>query len=200
MNNNDLQSEQSVNKGPSNNGRKKKHKVARKDATIANTQSTGEGSGGSAIGLNASKTATNTTVTFNSNNIINNTKVPLKINKTTEMLQTIPTAVVDNNLDNVLKTVTQLDNTCDYSRCRIKTSLIGQDCRLCKQRFCMKHQLPEVHGCAGAVKRTERNEFLRPRQTLPISAALRRNEQKDAHSRLEQKLKEMSLARQKMRK
>lgn len=64
----------------------------------------------------------------------------------------------------------------------------------------MKHQLPEVHGCGGAAKKTERAEFLRPRQTLPISAALRRNEQKDAHSRLEQKLKEMSLARQKSHK
>lgn len=61
----------------------------------------------------------------------------------------------------------------------------------------MKHQLPEVHGCGGAAKKTERVEFIRPRQTLPISAALRRNEQKDAHARLEQKLKEMSLARQK---
>lgn len=123
-----------------------------------------------------------------------------KVNKTAEMLQTIPTAVVDNNLDSVLKTVTQMDNTCDFLRCRVKTSLIGQDCRLCKQRFCMKHQLPEVHGCGGAIKRTERAEFTRPRQSLPISAALRRNEHKDAHTRLEQKLKEMSLARQKMRK
>lgn len=192
MNNNDLQFEH---KGPSSNGRKKKHK-GRKDVTT-NLPSTGESSG---IGVNASKIAPNSTVTFSSSNIINNTKAPPKINKTTEMLQTIPTAVVDNNLDNVLKTVTQLDNTCDYSRCRVKTSLIGQDCRLCKQRFCMKHQLPEIHGCAPAVKRVERSEFLRPRQTLPISAALRRNEQKDAHTRLEQKLKEMSLARQKMRK
>lgn len=123
-----------------------------------------------------------------------------KVNKTSEMLETIPTAVVNKNLDDVLKTVKTLDNTCDFSRCRTKTSLIGQDCALCKQRFCMKHQLPEVHGCGGAIKKTERNEFLKPRPTLPISAALRRNEQKDAHSRLEQKLKEMSLARQKVRK
>lgn len=149
-----------------------------------------------------------------------------KVNKTSELLETIPTTVVNNNLDDVLKTVRQLDNTCDFTRCRTKTSLIGQvsakinqlqwhmciqlsfisvhylwqDCTLCHQRFCMKHQLPEVHGCGGAAKKTERAEFLRPRQTLPISAALRRNEQKDAHSRLEQKLKEMSLARQKSHK
>lgn len=122
-----------------------------------------------------------------------------KVNKTSEMLQTISNTTVNKNLDEVLKTVRQLDNTCDFARCKTKTSLIYQDCKLCDQRFCMKHQLPEVHGCGGAIKKTERNEFLRPR-TIPISAALRRNEQKDAHTRLEQKLKEMSLARQKAKK
>lgn len=125
-----------------------------------------------------------------------------KVNKTSEMLETMSSANVNKNLDQVLKTVRQLDNTCDFARCRTKTSLIGQDCSLCEQRFCMKHQLPEVHGCGGAVKKCERTEFLKqkPRPTLPISAALRRNENKDAHARLEQKLKEMSLARQKAKK
>lgn len=123
-----------------------------------------------------------------------------KVNKTSEMLETISNSTVNTKLDEVLKTVRQLDNTCDFGRCRTKTSLIGQDCTLCQQRFCMKHQLPEVHGCGGAIKKEQRTEFLKPRPTLPISAALRRNEQKDAHSRLEQKLKDLSLARQRARK
>lgn len=123
-----------------------------------------------------------------------------KVNKTSEMLETISNTTVNTKLDEVLKTVRQLDNTCDFGRCRTKTSLIGQDCTLCQQRFCMKHQLPEIHGCGGAIRKEQRTEFLKPRPTLPISAALRRNEQKDAHSRLEQKLKEMSLARQRARK
>lgn len=122
-----------------------------------------------------------------------------KTNKTSEMLQGMSNTSVNKKLDDVLHTVRQLDNTCDFSRCKVKTSLIYQDCKLCDQRFCMKHQLPEVHGCGGAVRKTERTEFLKPR-TIPISAALRRNEQKDAHARLEQKLKELSLARQKARK
>lgn len=123
-----------------------------------------------------------------------------KVNKTSEMLETISSNTVNTKLDDVLKTVRQLDNTCDFGRCAKKTSLIFQDCSLCQQRFCMKHALPEIHGCGGAIKKEQRNEFLKPRPTLPISAALRRNEQKDAHARLEQKLKEMSLARQKVRK
>lgn len=130
--------------------------------------------------------------------IVTSSKPAKKVNKTSEMLETISNATVNTKLDEVLKTVRQLDNTCDFGRCRTKTSLIGQDCTLCQQRFCMKHQLPEIHGCGGAIKKEQRTEFLKPRPTLP--AALRRNEQKDAHARLEQKLKEMSLARQKVRK
>lgn len=133
----------------------------------------------------------------------NSSKPAKKVNKTSEMLETVSTNTVNTKLDEVLKTVRQLDNTCDFGRCRMKTTLLHFDCTLCQQRFCMKHQLPEVHGCGGAVKREQqqkqRSEFLK-RPTLPISAALRRNEQKDAHARLEQKLKEMSLARQKARK
>lgn len=130
--------------------------------------------------------------------IVTSAKPAKKVNKTSEMLETISNATVNTKLDEVLKTVRQLDNTCDFARCKTKTSLIGQDCTLCQQRFCMKHQLPEIHGCGGAIKKEQRTEFLKPRPTLP--AALRRNEQKDAHARLEQKLKEMSLARQKVRK
>lgn len=121
-----------------------------------------------------------------------------RTSKTSEMLEPIPTNVIENNLDNILEDVRQLDNTCDFSRCRTKTTYIGQDCALCKQRYCMKHQLPEVHGCGGAIKKVERTEFLKkPNQSLPISAALRRNEHKGAQARLEQKLKDMSLARKK---
>lgn len=72
----------------------------------------------------------------------NSSKPAKKVNKTSEMLETISANTVNTKLDDVLKTVRQLDNTCDFGRCRTKTSLIGQDCTLCQQRFCMKHQLP----------------------------------------------------------
>lgn len=148
--------------------------------------------------VTAKSAVTTTDNGMNTLRIVTSAKPAKKVNKTSEMLETISNATVNTKLDEVLKTVRQLDNTCDFGRCRTKTSLIGQDCTLCQQRFCMKHQLPEIHGCGGAIKKEQRTEFLKPRPTLP--AALRRNEQKDAHARLEQKLKEMSLARQKVRK
>lgn len=60
--------------------------------------------------------------------LLASSKPAIKVNKTSELLETIPTTVVNNNLDDVLKTVRQLDNTCDFTRCRTKTSLIGQVC------------------------------------------------------------------------
>lgn len=46
-------------------------------------------------------------------------------------------------LDDVLTAVKDVDNLCDFSRCKAKTSLMGQDCEYCSKRFCFKHGLPE---------------------------------------------------------
>lgn len=92
----------------------------------------------------------------------------------------------------VLAAVKQLDSTCDYARCKAKTTLMFQNCALCKQRFCFKHGLPEVHGCGEAVKRQEREEFLHP---TPLKTIRQEAELKKARERMEQKLKDMNLAR-----
>lgn len=97
-----------------------------------------------------------------------------------------------SNLFSVLAAVKQLDSTCDYARCKAKTTLMFQDCALCKQRFCFKHGLPEVHGCADAVKQKEREEFLHPK---PLKTIRQEAELKKARERMDQKLKDMSLAR-----
>ena len=59
-------------------------------------------------------------------------------------------------VDEVLKKVTNSDTTCDFSRCKQKTVLMGQHCDLCKKRFCFKHGLPEIHGCGSAIRKFER--------------------------------------------
>lgn len=96
------------------------------------------------------------------------------------------------SLSPVLAAVKQLDSTCDFARCKTKTSLIFQHCALCKQRFCIKHGLPEIHGCGEAVKRQEREQFLHP---TPLKTIRQEAELKKARERMEQKLKDMSLAR-----
>lgn len=117
---------------------------------------------------------------------------PKLVTKATEILEPLPSTIVDRNLDNVLEAVKTVDQTCDYKRCKQKTNMMGTDCGFCKQRFCFKHGLPEIHGCGDAVRRQEREEFLHP---LPAKTVQAQEDLKKAHGRLEQKLKQMNLSR-----
>ena len=38
---------------------------------------------------------------------------------------------------------------CAHSVCKTSTVLLGQTCSYCKERFCLAHGQPEVHGCAA---------------------------------------------------
>lgn len=117
---------------------------------------------------------------------------PKLVTKATEILEPLPPSTVDRNLDNVLEAVKTVDQTCDYKRCKQKTNMMGTDCGFCRQRFCFKHGLPEIHGCGEAVKKQEREEFLHP---LPAKTVQAQEDLKKAHGRLEQKLKQMNLSR-----
>lgn len=113
-------------------------------------------------------------------------------NDTTEMLQPIPTKVVNERLDTVLDAVRQLDTTCDYARCRTKTSLMHMDCSHCQLRYCIKHGLPEVHGCGEAIKRQEQADFRHP---VPHKTKQAEKDLNLARQKMEQKLKDLNLAR-----
>ncbi|XP_017865046.1 PREDICTED: DNA-binding protein SMUBP-2 [Drosophila arizonae] len=113
-------------------------------------------------------------------------------NNTLELLERIPSQVVDLKLDEVLTAVKTVDNLCDYPRCKTRTSLMGQDCEHCSKRFCFKHGLPEVHGCGEIKKREARKEFLHPK---PLKTIRQEEEHKNAKKKLNEKLKNMQVAR-----
>ncbi|XP_065095589.1 DNA-binding protein SMUBP-2 [Ochlerotatus camptorhynchus] len=117
---------------------------------------------------------------------------PKIVTKATEILEPLPSSTVDKNLDNVLEAVKTVDQTCDFKRCKQKTNMMGSNCGFCKQRFCFKHGLPEIHGCGEAVKKQEREEFMHP---LPAKTVQAQEDLKKAHSRLDKKLKQMNLGR-----
>ncbi|XP_053659844.1 DNA-binding protein SMUBP-2 [Anopheles marshallii] len=117
---------------------------------------------------------------------------PKVVTKAAELLQPINTEVVEKNLDKVLEAVKIVDLTCDFKGCKQKTNLVGTDCSFCKDRFCFKHSLPEIHGCGEAVKRKERELFLHP---MTGKAKAEQYEKQKAQVRLTQKLKQMSLER-----
>ncbi|EDW01869.1 GH21677, partial [Drosophila grimshawi] len=113
-------------------------------------------------------------------------------NNTLELLDPIPSQIVDLKLDEVLTAVKTVDNLCDFARCKTKTSLMGQDCEHCKKRFCFKHGLPEVHGCGEEKKREARKEFLNPK---PLKTVRHEEELKNAKKKLNEKLKNMQVGR-----
>ncbi|XP_030387248.1 DNA-binding protein SMUBP-2 [Scaptodrosophila lebanonensis] len=119
-------------------------------------------------------------------------KIDYGTNNTLELLERLPSQVVDIHLDDVLTAVKTVDNLCDFARCKAKTSLMGQDCGHCRKRFCFKHALPEVHGCGEEVKRVERKNFLHPK---PVASVRHEEEMAQAKKKLNAKLKDMQVGR-----
>ncbi|CRK92216.1 CLUMA_CG005726, isoform A [Clunio marinus] len=105
----------------------------------------------------------------------------------------------NKKLDEVLKDVKKVDETCDYKNCKQKTSLMGQTCTFCNHRFCYKHNLPEIHSknlgtkCDEIVKKKERDNFLHPK--IDTRSAKKKEEHDKAKKILELKLKQMQLER-----
>lgn len=113
-------------------------------------------------------------------------------NSTLELLEKIPSQMVDLKLDEVLTAVREVDNLCDYGRCKAKTTLIGETCKYCNKRFCFKHNLPEVHGCGEAAKTQTRKLFMNPK---PAKTYRQEAEIAQAKKRLQKKLQNMQAER-----
>lgn len=116
----------------------------------------------------------------------------IKTNDTTELLKTIPNQEFHNKFDDIIDTVIKVDNTCYFTKCKQKTNLMGVDCQFCKNKFCFKHGLPEVHGCGDAVKIDERKKFLHP---IPEKTKREQADLKKAQKTLNAKLKDMQISR-----
>ncbi|KAM7346041.1 uncharacterized protein ACRADG_012062 [Cochliomyia hominivorax] len=113
-------------------------------------------------------------------------------NNTVELLEKIPSQVVEMKLDDVLTAVKDVDNLCDFARCKTKTNLMGQNCDYCQKRYCFKHGLPEIHGCGEAAKKNERKLFLHPK---PAKTIKQEEELEKAKKKLHAKLKDMQVGR-----
>lgn len=70
---------------------------------------------------------------------------------------------------------------------------MGQNCELCKSRYCMKHSLAEVHGCGEAIKKKEREDFLHPK--VDTRKMQHQVDHDKAKKTLSTKLKQMELER-----
>lgn len=95
------------------------------------------------------------------------------------------------DLDAMLAEMTLMDSSCAFKGCKKKVNILGLQCRFCSRRFCMEHNIPEVHGCAEAAKKHARQAH----KHKPISSS---NDAKRTHlqRKLGSKLEELSSERQ----
>lgn len=71
------------------------------------------------------------------------------------------------DFDSVIAEFQEKDKRCSWTNCRIAVDLVALICVHCRQRFCISHGLPEVHGCGGAARKTAKHEFRHPKPAKP---------------------------------
>lgn len=99
------------------------------------------------------------------------------------------------DFDSVIAEFKEMDKRCSWSSCRIATDLVGLTCAHCKQRFCISHGFPEVHGCGEAARKTAKHEFRHPK---PIK--LDPLKKSAMSKKLEKKLTQMAEERKRQKK
>lgn len=48
---------------------------------------------------------------------------------------------------------TKASHLCPFETCPMSTNLVSISCEFCSKAFCVKHALPEVHGCSEAISK-----------------------------------------------
>ncbi len=67
----------------------------------------------------------------------------------------IETAQTDD-FDELLDMFKKSNDECGFKGCKTLTKTLGQNCDFCRNRFCLKHSLAEVHGCGDEAKKQAR--------------------------------------------
>jgi ATP-dependent RNA/DNA helicase IGHMBP2 len=67
------------------------------------------------------------------------------------------------DFDSVIAEFQEMDKRCAWGSCRIPTDLVGLNCVYCRQRYCVSHGLPEVHGCGEAACKSAKHELRHPK-------------------------------------
>ena len=65
----------------------------------------------------------------------------------------------DEDIDTLLTEMTQMDSRCNFPSCKKNTNLLDITCSFCHRKFCMTHNMAEVHGCGETAKRYARQEL-----------------------------------------
>ncbi|OEH77026.1 r3h domain-containing protein [Cyclospora cayetanensis] len=64
-----------------------------------------------------------------------------------------------DDLDALLEEHLAAAKRCSVGGCKDSTDLLGRTCPYCRSRFCLRHALPEVHGCGDAAAAEAKKAF-----------------------------------------
>jgi len=99
----------------------------------------------------------------------------------------------EEDVDQVLSQFHKLDKLCSYTTCKTVLSLLGQQCQFCVRRFCLRHFMPEVHGCGDAVRRQARSASMM--SSLPKAKQIDGVKRAHLQKKLDQKIQTLSTKR-----
>ncbi|KAK2493623.1 hypothetical protein MC885_008398, partial [Smutsia gigantea] len=54
---------------------------------------------------------------------------------------------IEEDFDVLVSAAIEADRTCGFAKCTASITTLGQFCPHCSCRYCLKHHLPEIHGC-----------------------------------------------------
>ncbi|KAG8564392.1 hypothetical protein GDO81_016442 [Engystomops pustulosus] len=101
-----------------------------------------------------------------------------------------------DNFDALIAAAVKANNTCGFAKCKSSVTMMGDFCIHCNKRYCLSHNIPEIHGCGDKAKAEARRRISREGVLYPGSGHKDRSldPTKKAHlqRRLDKKINELS--------
>ena len=88
---------------------------------------------------------------------LENVPKPAKVKKPKSVLE----KASKDDFEALIEAAQQENMFCHFSGCKQRSSLLGQTCEFCAQRFCLNHHIPEVHGCGNEARANARRVLCR---------------------------------------
>ncbi len=94
----------------------------------------------------------------------------------------------EEDFDALIAAAVKENTTCAFKKCKTLTATLGHNCEFCAKRFCLGHQMPEIHGCGAQAKVQARRLISREGVLHSGSGVPSKKPDPDKRARLQRKL------------
>ena len=128
-------------------------------------------------------------------------KPPKKQPKTAKkQKKKVPEQESEEDFDAIIAAAMKDNVSCGFTACKTSTAIMGQNCPFCARRFCLRHHIPEVHGCGDAAKARARALISRDGVLYPGSGVPSKKPNATTRVHLQRKLDKKLTALEEQRK